>query len=103
MELPHISLCMRLKKEIGKIINIFQLVKSHAILILDPNFDYMVEHQPIGKELFKQFCEKQVECRNCARFLEAVVSEFYFLIGNLGHGRSLSRFVHRTCLDAVTS
>lgn len=40
----------------------------------ETSFEYIVEHQPIGKELFKQFCEKQLEYRNSARFLESVVS-----------------------------
>jgi len=49
-------------------------------VFLDVTYEYVVEQQPIGKELFYQFCEKDASLNNCIHFLDAVVSDCVELI-----------------------
>lgn len=58
LQFPHISQCIEL---INKI---------------DVRYDYIVDQQPIGRLLFKQFCDsKRTQLKRCLRFLEEI--EFY--------------------------
>ena len=38
------------------------------------SYKYIIEQQPIGRELFRQFCETQPEYKKSIDFLDAVVS-----------------------------
>jgi len=38
------------------------------------SFKYVVEQQPIGRELFRQFCDTRPQLKKAADFLDAVVS-----------------------------
>lgn len=40
------------------------------------SYKYIVEQQPIGRELFRLFCETQPEYKKSIDFLDAVVSYF---------------------------
>lgn len=53
---------------------------------VSPSFtekDYisLCERQPIGRLLFRQFCETRPELRRCIKFLDAVVSEYACVFG----------------------
>ncbi|CAB1316480.1 unnamed protein product [Coregonus sp. 'balchen'] len=54
LQFPHISLCEELRQTTEK--------------------DYigLCERQPIGRTLFRQFCETRAELRRCVKFLDAV-------------------------------
>lgn len=47
-------------------------VKRCCVVAL--TYKYVVEQQPIGRELFIQFCDLKPQYRNAVSFLEAVVS-----------------------------
>lgn len=66
--------------------------KDRALLILmllfsllPPERDYcsICEKQPIGRLLFRQFCETRPELECCIRFLDSVVSQFLWYFGVL--------------------
>jgi len=38
------------------------------------SFKYVVEQQPIGRELFREFCDTKPELKKATDFLDAVVS-----------------------------
>jgi len=38
------------------------------------SFKYVVEQQPIGRELFQEFCETKPDLKKAIDFLDAVVS-----------------------------
>jgi len=38
------------------------------------SFKYVVEQQPIGRELFQQFCDTKPQLKKATDFLDAVVS-----------------------------
>lgn len=67
--------------------------KGRALLILmllffsllPPERDYcsICEKQPIGRLLFRQFCETRPELECCIRFLDSVVSQFLWYFGVL--------------------
>jgi len=40
------------------------------------SFKYIVEQQPIGRELFREFCDTKPELKKAIDFLDAVVSSF---------------------------
>ncbi|RVE53754.1 hypothetical protein evm_001646 [Chilo suppressalis] len=55
LQFPHISQCLDIKTKI------------------DVGYDYVVDQQPIGKLLFRQFCEKnRPEYHKYNNFLDAV-------------------------------
>ena len=45
-------------------------------LCLPPERDYssLVEKQPIGRLLFRQYCDTRLELKRCIEFLDTVVS-----------------------------
>lgn len=53
--------------------------------LLSPERDYcsICEKQPIGRLLFRQFCETRPELECCIRFLDSVVSKFLWYFGVL--------------------
>uniref|UniRef100_A0AAQ4S1A0 G protein-coupled receptor kinase n=1 Tax=Gasterosteus aculeatus aculeatus TaxID=481459 RepID=A0AAQ4S1A0_GASAC len=54
LQFPHISLCEELRQTTEK------------------DYSSLCERQPIGRLLFRQFCETQPELRRCVKFLDAV-------------------------------
>ncbi|RWS12340.1 G protein-coupled receptor kinase 2-like protein [Dinothrombium tinctorium] len=56
LQFPHISLCIDLKNKI------------------DVSYNYVVEQQPIGRLLFRQYCETKPYYNKCNNFLDAVES-----------------------------
>lgn len=54
LQFPHISECIHIKSEI------------------DVTYSYVVDKQPIGKELFRQFCLTCPQYASCSDFLYAV-------------------------------
>uniref|UniRef100_A0A4W6G8Z3 G protein-coupled receptor kinase n=1 Tax=Lates calcarifer TaxID=8187 RepID=A0A4W6G8Z3_LATCA len=55
LQFPHISLCEELRQTTEK------------------DYSSLCERQPIGRLLFRQFCETRPELRRCVKFLDAVV------------------------------
>lgn len=51
----------------------------------------LCERQPIGRLLFRQFCETRPELRRCIKFLDAVVSECVCLCMSSDFSLSLQR------------
>ncbi|XP_029527039.1 G protein-coupled receptor kinase 6-like isoform X2 [Oncorhynchus nerka] len=54
LQFPHISLCEELRETTEK------------------DYISICERQPIGRTLFRQFCETRAELRRCVKFLDAV-------------------------------
>uniref|UniRef100_A0A3P8R8C3 G protein-coupled receptor kinase n=1 Tax=Astatotilapia calliptera TaxID=8154 RepID=A0A3P8R8C3_ASTCA len=54
LQFPHISLCEELRQTIEK------------------DYSSLCERQPIGRLLFRQFCETRAELKRCVKFLDAV-------------------------------
>uniref|UniRef100_A0A6Q2ZGZ2 G protein-coupled receptor kinase n=1 Tax=Esox lucius TaxID=8010 RepID=A0A6Q2ZGZ2_ESOLU len=54
LQFPHISLCEELRQTTEK------------------DYNSLCEKQPIGRTLFRQFCETRDELRRCVKFLDAV-------------------------------
>ncbi|XP_051959993.1 G protein-coupled receptor kinase 6 isoform X2 [Xyrauchen texanus] len=54
LQFPHISLCEELRQTIEK------------------DYNSLCERQPIGRLLFRQFCDTRPELRRCVKFLDAV-------------------------------
>uniref|UniRef100_A0A3Q2PN17 G protein-coupled receptor kinase n=1 Tax=Fundulus heteroclitus TaxID=8078 RepID=A0A3Q2PN17_FUNHE len=54
LQFPHISLCEELRQTIEK------------------DYCSLCERQPIGRLLFRQFCDTQPDLRRCVKFLDAV-------------------------------
>ncbi|TSP68531.1 G protein-coupled receptor kinase 6 [Bagarius yarrelli] len=54
LQFPHISLCEELRQTLEK------------------DYNSLCEKQPIGRMLFRQFCDTRPELRRCVRFLDAV-------------------------------
>uniref|UniRef100_A0A8C2CJI3 G protein-coupled receptor kinase n=1 Tax=Cyprinus carpio TaxID=7962 RepID=A0A8C2CJI3_CYPCA len=54
LKLPHISLCEELRRTIER------------------DYTSLCEKQPIGRQLFRQFCDTQPKLRRCIEFLDAV-------------------------------
>uniref|UniRef100_A0A673XFQ6 G protein-coupled receptor kinase n=1 Tax=Salmo trutta TaxID=8032 RepID=A0A673XFQ6_SALTR len=54
LQFPHISLCEELRQTTEK------------------DYISLCERQPIGRTLFRQFCETRAELRRCVKFLDAV-------------------------------
>uniref|UniRef100_A0A3B1KK88 G protein-coupled receptor kinase n=1 Tax=Astyanax mexicanus TaxID=7994 RepID=A0A3B1KK88_ASTMX len=54
LQFPHISLCEELRQTIEK------------------DYNSLCERQPIGRMLFRQFCDTRPELRRCVRFLDSV-------------------------------
>uniref|UniRef100_A0A8C8JIJ8 G protein-coupled receptor kinase n=1 Tax=Oncorhynchus tshawytscha TaxID=74940 RepID=A0A8C8JIJ8_ONCTS len=65
LQFPHISLCEELRQTTEKYYN------------------SLCERQPIGRMLFRQFCETRVELRRCVKFLDTVVSKQERQIGRI--------------------
>ncbi|XP_067233105.1 G protein-coupled receptor kinase 6 isoform X1 [Chanodichthys erythropterus] len=57
LQFPHISLCEELRQTIEK------------------DYNSLCERQPIGRLLFRQFCDTRPELRRCVKFLD-VVAEY---------------------------
>uniref|UniRef100_UPI00398E6714 G protein-coupled receptor kinase 5-like isoform X2 n=1 Tax=Pristiophorus japonicus TaxID=55135 RepID=UPI00398E6714 len=55
LRLPHVSQCEELRETIER------------------DYSNLCEKQPIGRHLFRQFCETRLELRRCIEFLDAVV------------------------------
>uniref|UniRef100_A0AAX7V0L8 G protein-coupled receptor kinase n=1 Tax=Astatotilapia calliptera TaxID=8154 RepID=A0AAX7V0L8_ASTCA len=60
LQFPHISLCEELRQTIEK------------------DYSSLCERQPIGRLLFRQFCETRAELKRCVKFLDAVVKKETF-------------------------
>uniref|UniRef100_A0AAQ5X5R7 G protein-coupled receptor kinase n=1 Tax=Amphiprion ocellaris TaxID=80972 RepID=A0AAQ5X5R7_AMPOC len=56
LQFPHVSLCEELRQNTEK------------------DYSSLCERQPIGRLLFRQFCETRPELRRCVKFLDAVLS-----------------------------
>uniref|UniRef100_A0A7N5ZXY4 G protein-coupled receptor kinase n=1 Tax=Anabas testudineus TaxID=64144 RepID=A0A7N5ZXY4_ANATE len=56
LQFPHISLCEELRQTTEK------------------DYGSLCERQPIGRLLFRQFCETRPELRRCVKFLDAVAA-----------------------------
>ncbi|XP_054873182.1 G protein-coupled receptor kinase 6 isoform X2 [Amphiprion ocellaris] len=54
LQFPHVSLCEELRQNTEK------------------DYSSLCERQPIGRLLFRQFCETRPELRRCVKFLDAV-------------------------------
>uniref|UniRef100_A0A8C9WR81 G protein-coupled receptor kinase n=1 Tax=Sander lucioperca TaxID=283035 RepID=A0A8C9WR81_SANLU len=54
LQFPHVSLCEELRQ------------------IIEKDYSSLCERQPIGRLLFRQFCETRPELRRCVKFLDAV-------------------------------
>ncbi|KAG5843250.1 hypothetical protein ANANG_G00148770 [Anguilla anguilla] len=54
LQFPHISLCEELRQTIEK------------------DYHSLCEKQPIGRKLFRQFCDTRAELRRCIKFMDAV-------------------------------
>jgi hypothetical protein len=54
LQFPHYTQCLHIRSEI------------------DVSFGYIVEHQPIGKLLFQEFCEQNPQYDQCGKFLQKV-------------------------------
>ncbi|KAL0994436.1 hypothetical protein UPYG_G00122270 [Umbra pygmaea] len=54
LQFPHISLCEELRQSTEK------------------DYNSLCERQPIGRTLFRQYCETRDELRRCVKFLDAV-------------------------------
>ncbi|CAL1573384.1 unnamed protein product [Knipowitschia caucasica] len=54
LQFPHVSLCAELRQSIEK------------------DYSSLCEKQPIGRLLFRQFCETRPELKRCVKFLDAV-------------------------------
>uniref|UniRef100_A0A673CB64 G protein-coupled receptor kinase n=1 Tax=Sphaeramia orbicularis TaxID=375764 RepID=A0A673CB64_9TELE len=54
LQFPHVSLCEELRQSTEK------------------DYSSLCERQPIGRLLFRQFCETRPELRRCVKFLDAV-------------------------------
>ena len=52
------------------------IIKLPGFSSLALSYKYIVEQQPIGRELFRQFCETQPEYKKSTDFLDAVVSMY---------------------------
>jgi len=52
LRLPPVAQCLCLRDEI------------------EHTYEYLVEEQPIGAELFKQFCQKDVQLSKCVEFVQ---------------------------------
>jgi len=46
------------------------------------SFKYIVEQQPIGRELFQEFCGTRPELKKATDFLDAVVSSLTVIVEN---------------------
>uniref|UniRef100_A0A8K9XYN9 G protein-coupled receptor kinase n=1 Tax=Oncorhynchus mykiss TaxID=8022 RepID=A0A8K9XYN9_ONCMY len=59
LKLPHISLCEELRRTI------------------DRDYTSLCERQPIGRLLFRQYCDTRPELKRCIEFMDSVVRHFY--------------------------
>ena len=41
-----------------------------GIFLTEHSYEYLVERQPIGRELFQQFCDKHLMLSQCIKFLK---------------------------------
>nr|XP_028564596.1 G protein-coupled receptor kinase 5-like [Podarcis muralis] len=57
LKFPHISQCDDLRKG------------------LERDYSSLCDKQPIGRQLFRQFCETRLELLRCIHFLDAVVRQ----------------------------
>lgn len=55
-------------------------------LCVEKDYSSLCERQPIGRLLFRQFCETQPELRRCVKFLDAVVRALCVCVLHLKHG-----------------
>lgn len=67
----------------GKALLIFMLL--FFLLPLERDYCSICEKQPIGRLLFRQFCETRPELECCIRFLDSVVSHFLWDLAVLCH------------------
>lgn len=42
-------------------------------MISAPSYKYVIDQQPIGRELFRRFCDTKLELKRAIDFLDAVV------------------------------
>uniref|UniRef100_A0A673GSL9 G protein-coupled receptor kinase n=1 Tax=Sinocyclocheilus rhinocerous TaxID=307959 RepID=A0A673GSL9_9TELE len=59
LKLPHISLCEELRRTVER------------------DYTSLCEKQPIGRQLFRQFCDTQPKLRWCIEFLDAVAIGYF--------------------------
>uniref|UniRef100_A0A8K9XMT9 G protein-coupled receptor kinase n=1 Tax=Oncorhynchus mykiss TaxID=8022 RepID=A0A8K9XMT9_ONCMY len=76
LKLPHISLCEELRRTI------------------DRDYTSLCERQPIGRLLFRQYCDTRPELKRCIEFMDSVVRHFYLSLSlSLSPTISLSLFL----------
>lgn len=61
---------------------------SLSLTLSERDYSSLCERQPIGRLLFRQFCDTRPELKRCIEFLDAVVSSF-----------SLAPLRHFLCCD----
>ena len=44
-----------------------------GIFLTEHSYEYLVEGQPIGRELFQQFCDKHLMLSQCIKFLKELI------------------------------
>uniref|UniRef100_A0A8C6TC81 G protein-coupled receptor kinase n=1 Tax=Neogobius melanostomus TaxID=47308 RepID=A0A8C6TC81_9GOBI len=83
LQFPHISQCAELRQSIEK------------------DYSSLCEKQPIGRLLFRQFCETRPELKRCVKFLDAVVTiKFVDSTITIRHG-SICLFQSDECVSEL--
>lgn len=54
------------------------------LLLVAPTYKYIVDQQPIGRELFRQFCDTKTELKRAIDFLDEVVSLRNAVVAGVG-------------------
>ena len=67
--------CVRVSVSVS-VYKCFRFSHFHIFHCTDKDFNYINDAQPIGENLFKQFCHKKPHLKCCMEFLEAVVRFF---------------------------
>uniref|UniRef100_A0AAQ5Z236 G protein-coupled receptor kinase n=1 Tax=Amphiprion ocellaris TaxID=80972 RepID=A0AAQ5Z236_AMPOC len=82
LQFPHVSLCEELRQNTEK------------------DYSSLCERQPIGRLLFRQFCETRPELRRCVKFLDAVVRRLCCPVVVCGHTKGM-KFLCLLCIFVV--
>uniref|UniRef100_A0A8C8GBU1 G protein-coupled receptor kinase n=1 Tax=Oncorhynchus tshawytscha TaxID=74940 RepID=A0A8C8GBU1_ONCTS len=81
LQFPHISLCEELRETTEK------------------DYISLCERQPIGRTLFRQFCETRAELRRCVKFLDAVSEDHIPELGEDMVGQFTERLEQEPCKE----
>uniref|UniRef100_A0A672I6W2 G protein-coupled receptor kinase n=1 Tax=Salarias fasciatus TaxID=181472 RepID=A0A672I6W2_SALFA len=85
LQFPHISLCEELRQTTER------------------DYSSLCERQPIGRLLFRNFCETRDDLRACIHFLDAAVCAEYEVSPDDQRGRCGQEILHRYFNPKVTS